>query len=97
MLPNKYTALERLQHFKSVASFGVLRAALIEESGFAGEPCPNPTDEMVFEFAEMVGFAQCDSDGCGLWYNKRKAWFVEDESKNICRMCAQMKGLDPDF
>jgi hypothetical protein len=97
MLTNKYTALERLQYFKSVASIGALRAALIEESELAGEPCPNPTDEMVTEFATMIGFARCDSDGCDLWYNKNKAWFMQEGSKNICRMCAQLKGLDPDF
>ncbi len=97
MQPNKYTALERLQIFKPVASFGVLRAALIEESGFAGEPNPTPSDGEVIEFAVLIGFEKCESLDCDLWYNARKGWFMQDNGENICRMCAVERNLEIEF
>lgn len=94
---NKYTALERLQFFKPVAAYGILKAALIEECELAGEPCPEPTIEMVVEFTELIGFKPCEEEGCDLWFNDQNEWFVQAEGKKICRMCALMKGIKPDF
>jgi hypothetical protein len=94
---NKYTALERLQLFKSVASFGVLRSALIEESEFSGEACPDPDDGMVEEFASAVGFAKCESHDCDLWFNEERECFVEQDGKKICRMCCKTNGITVDF
>ncbi len=98
MIPNKYTALERLQLFKPVATWGVLKAALIEECILSGEPLPEaPTDEQILEFADLVGFKACENENCDLWYNAAKGWFVHYAGKNICRMCAIEAGLDVDF
>ncbi|ACF14248.1 hypothetical protein Ctha_1791 [Chloroherpeton thalassium ATCC 35110] len=97
LLQNKYTALERLRFFKPVAAYGVLRDALAEESSLAEEPCPNPTAEMVAEFAELVGFKPCEEPNCELWFNEEKEWFAVHEGKKICRMCAMMKNIEVDF
>ncbi len=98
MIPNKYTALERLQLFKSVAAWGVLKSALIEECELLGEPLSEaPTDEQIREFADLIGFKKCDNEGCDLWYNAAKGWFVHHQGKNICRMCASIEGLEIDF
>jgi hypothetical protein len=95
--PNKYTALERLQLFKPVASLGVLRAALIEEAELSGEPLPNPTDEQLMAFIDLAGFKKCDEEDCDLWYNDMKGWSVRHEGKTICRMCATLHGVEIDF
>jgi|GEM_PF-931051 hypothetical protein len=98
MIPNKYTALERLQLFKPVASWGVIKAALIEECELSGEPLlEEPTNEQIFEFADLVGFKKCENEACDLWYNARKGWFAFHNAKNICRMCAVQEGLDINF
>ncbi|MFQ3596709.1 MAG: hypothetical protein SNJ55_11010 [Chloroherpetonaceae bacterium] len=98
MIPNKYTALERLQLFKPVATWGVLKAALIEECELSGEPLSEePTDEQIREFAELIGFKKCENEGCDLWYNAAKGWFAHHEEKNICRMCAVSEGIEVDF
>ncbi len=98
MIPNKYTALERLQLFKPVATWGVLKAALIEECELSGEPMSEePTDEQIREFADLVGFKKCENDACDLWYNDSKGWFAFHDGKNICRMCAVQEGLDINF
>jgi hypothetical protein len=98
MIPNKYTALERLQLFKSVATWGVLKSALLEECELSGEPLgEEPTDEQILEFADLVGFKKCENDECDLWYNNAKGWFAHHESKHICRMCAVAEGLEIDF
>ncbi|MDX2129277.1 MAG: hypothetical protein SFU91_09605 [Chloroherpetonaceae bacterium] len=96
--PNKYTALERLQLFKTVASIGVIKAALIEEQSLKGNPISGDvTLEMIHQFAEDIGFQKCEEDDCDLWFNAKKQWFMKHESKKICRMCAVMHGLDPEF
>lgn len=98
MIPNKYTALERLQLFKTVASWGVLKAALIEECELSGEPLADaPTDEQILEFADLIGFRKCENADCDLWYNALKGWFARHEGKCLCRMCAVAEGLDVDF
>jgi|YNPMSStandDraft_2_1061718.scaffolds.fasta_scaffold00594_10 hypothetical protein len=98
MIPNKYTALERLQLFKPVATWGVLKAALIEECELSGEPLlEEPTHEQIYEFAELIGFKTCENETCDLWYNAAKGWFAHHNHKNICRMCAITEGLDVDF
>ncbi len=98
MIPNKYTALERLQLFKPVATWGVLKAALIEECELSGEPLgEEPTDAQIREFADLIGFKKCENDGCDLWYNADKGWFAHHDGKNICRMCAVAEGIEVDF
>lgn len=98
MIPNKYTALERLQLFKSVASWGVLKAALIEECDLSGEPLgEEPTNEQIREFADLIGFQKCENAECDLWYNAAKGWFAHREGQNICRMCAVAEGIDVEF
>ncbi len=98
MIPNKYTALERLQLFKPVATWGVLKAALIEECELSGEPLSEePSDEQIREFADLIGFKKCEHEDCDLWYNAGKGWFVRHEETIICRMCAVAEGLDIDF
>jgi len=94
---NKYTALERLQLFKSVASFGVIKAALIEESKISGEMCENPDDQMIEEFAALIGFGKCENHGCDLWFNKERECFLELDGRKTCRMCCIEKGLTVEF
>ncbi|MDW8019817.1 MAG: hypothetical protein RMI34_07060, partial [Chloroherpetonaceae bacterium] len=60
MIPNKYTALERLQIFKPVASFGVLRAALIEEIQLGNRLPVEITEENIIAFATEIGFEKCE-------------------------------------
>ncbi|MCS7211075.1 MAG: hypothetical protein NZ844_05510 [Chloroherpetonaceae bacterium] len=97
MIPNKYTALERLQIFKPVASFGVLRAALIEEIQLGNRLPVEITEENIIAFATEIGFEKCEASDCDLWYNARKAWFMVDAGEKICRMCAVLRGLEPEF
>ncbi len=97
MIPNKYTALERLQIFKPVASFGVLKAALLEEIELGNRLPVQITEENIILFALEVGFEKCEAEDCDLWYNARKGWFMEDEGQKICRMCAVLRGLEPEF
>lgn len=98
MIPNKYTALERLQLFKPVATWGVLKVALIEECELSGEPLSEePTYTQIIEFADLVGFKKCQNGECDLWYNAAKGWFARHEEKNICRMCAIAEGVEVDF
>jgi hypothetical protein len=97
MIPNKYTALERLQIFKPVASFGVLKAALIEEIQLGNRLPIEITEENIIAFAIEVGFEKCEAEDCDLWFNARKEWFMMDEGQRICRMCAVLRGLEPEF
>lgn len=98
MIPNKYTALERLQLFKPVATFGVIKAALIEECDLSGESLEGePSDAQILEFAHLIGFEKCESEDCDLWYNAAKERFVRHNDKTICRMCAVVHNIEVDF
>ena len=97
MMLNKYTALERLQLFKSVASYGVIKAALVEESNLSGESCNDPDDDMICEFANLIGYAKCENKDCDLWFNEQKACFYVHKGSKICRMCCKTMGITVDF
>ncbi|MBC8044646.1 MAG: hypothetical protein IAF08_14515 [Rhizobacter sp.] len=95
MLPNPYTALQRLTMFKPVASIGVLKAAYLESH--SSDSTASPSFESLTAFAHQHGFEKCDDETCDLWFNARKGWFVEKDGKKLCRMSALQSGLDPEF